>query len=132
MNIAPGEIGAAAAPLNRARSMPAGFYTDPGIFHRERERIFLKHWFFLCRDDQLPNVGDYRSFDTPGGPIVLVRSRDGRLRCFANCCRCEDVGILERQQRALRSVLYRPGPLSWRDDMVQALRLWVLERLDLV
>lgn len=44
----------------------------------------------------------------------------------------EDVGILERQQRALQSVLYRPGPLSWRDDMVQALGLWVLERLDLV
>jgi phenylpropionate dioxygenase-like ring-hydroxylating dioxygenase large terminal subunit len=58
MNIAPGEIGAAAAPLNRARSMPAGFYTDPEIFHRERERIFLKQWFFLCREDQLPNVGD--------------------------------------------------------------------------
>jgi len=54
MNIAPGEIGAAAAPLNRARSMPAGFYTDPEIFRREREMIFLKHWFFLCRDDQLP------------------------------------------------------------------------------
>jgi hypothetical protein len=67
MNFAPGEIGAAAAPLNRARSMSAGFYTDPEIFHREREKIFLKHGFFLCRDDQLPNPGDYRSFDTPGG-----------------------------------------------------------------
>src|SRR5262245_50076776 len=82
MNFAPGEIGAAAAPLNRARSMPAGFYTDPEIFRREREKIFLKHWFFLCRDDQLPNSGDYRSFETSGGPIVLLRSRDGRLRCL--------------------------------------------------
>ena len=95
MNIAPGEIGAAVAPLNRARSMPAGFYTDPEIFHRERERIFLKHWFFLCREDQLPNVGDYRSFDTPGGPIVLVRSRDGRLSCFANYCRHRGSILLE-------------------------------------
>ena len=95
MNIAPGEIGAAAAPLNRARSMPAGFYTDPEIFHRERERIFLKQWFFLCREDQLPNVGDYRSFDTPGGPIMLVRSRDGRLSCFANYCRHRGSILLE-------------------------------------
>lgn len=95
MNIAPGEIGAAAAPLNRARSMPAGFYTDPEIFHRERERIFLKQWFFLCREDQLPNVGDYRSFDTPGGPIVLVRSRDARLNCFANYCRHRGSILLE-------------------------------------
>ena len=68
MNFAPGEIGAAAAPLNCARSMPAGFYTDPEIFRREREKIFLKRWFFLCRDDQLPKPGDYRSFDTPAAP----------------------------------------------------------------
>ena len=95
MNIAPGEIGAAAAPLNRARSMPAGFYTDPEIFRREREKIFLRNWFFLCRDDQLPDPGDYRSFDTPGGPVVLLRSRDGRLRCFANYCRHRGSILLE-------------------------------------
>ncbi len=41
----------------------------------------------------------------------------------------EDVDILERQQRALGSVLYRPGPLSWRDDEVQAIGIWVLDHL---
>jgi phenylpropionate dioxygenase-like ring-hydroxylating dioxygenase large terminal subunit len=83
----PEQIDAALAPLARARSMPAGFYTDPAIFAAERERIFLKDWFFLAREDQLPANGDYRAFDTPGGPILLVRGQDGRLRCFANYCR---------------------------------------------
>lgn len=41
----------------------------------------------------------------------------------------EDVGILELQQKALGSVLYAPGPLSWRDDQVQRIGLWVLDRL---
>ncbi len=41
----------------------------------------------------------------------------------------EDVEILERQQIALGSVLYRPGPLSTRDDLVQQLSLWVLNQL---
>jgi hypothetical protein len=41
----------------------------------------------------------------------------------------EDVGILEKQQKALASVLYRPGPLSWRDDQVQAIGKWVLRHL---
>jgi choline monooxygenase len=41
----------------------------------------------------------------------------------------EDVGILEKQQKALTSVLYRPGSLSGRDDLVQALGKWVVERL---
>ena len=43
----------------------------------------------------------------------------------------EDVDILERQQKALASVLYKPGPLSWRDDHVRAMGLWVLDRLPL-
>jgi phenylpropionate dioxygenase-like ring-hydroxylating dioxygenase large terminal subunit len=41
----------------------------------------------------------------------------------------EDVGILERQQRGLGSSLYRPGRLSWRDDLVHAVHRWVMERI---
>ena len=41
----------------------------------------------------------------------------------------EDVGIPEKQQRGLGSVLYRPGRLSWRDDLVQAVHSRVMARL---
>jgi phenylpropionate dioxygenase-like ring-hydroxylating dioxygenase large terminal subunit len=41
----------------------------------------------------------------------------------------EDVGMLERQQRALASPLYRPGRLSWRDTLVHEVHCWVLDRL---
>jgi len=41
----------------------------------------------------------------------------------------EDIGVLENQQKALSSVLYRPGPLSGREDQVQAIGMWVLSRL---
>ena len=60
------QLAAAKEPLARARSMPAGFYTDPGVFAAERERLFLKHWFFLTRAEELPTPGDYRAFDSPG------------------------------------------------------------------
>jgi phenylpropionate dioxygenase-like ring-hydroxylating dioxygenase large terminal subunit len=42
----------------------------------------------------------------------------------------EDMGVLEGQQRALSSVLFRPGPLSGRDDMVQAVGRWVVAALE--
>ena len=77
----------ALAPLTRAQSMPSVLYTSPEIFALEREALFLRHWFYLCRSEQLPNPGDYRAFDTPGGPIVLIRGADQQLRCFANYCR---------------------------------------------
>jgi choline monooxygenase len=75
--------------------MPAGFYTDPVIFAAEREALFLKQWFFLCREEELPNPGDFRAFDTPGGPIVLIRGNDGALRAFANYCRHRGSILLE-------------------------------------
>jgi phenylpropionate dioxygenase-like ring-hydroxylating dioxygenase large terminal subunit len=89
------EIDAALQPIARARAMPAGFYTDPAIFAAERAALFLKEWFFLCRAESLPNAGDFRSFDSPGGPIVLVRGADGALRCFANFCRHRGSILLE-------------------------------------
>lgn len=87
----------ALAPLTRAQSMPSVLYTSPEIFALERETLFLKHWVFLCRDDQLPNPGDYRTFDTPGGPIILVRGQDSQLRCFANYCRHRGSLLLKGQ-----------------------------------
>jgi phenylpropionate dioxygenase-like ring-hydroxylating dioxygenase large terminal subunit len=81
------ELAAATAPLSRARSMPAGFYTDPAVFEAEKRHVLLKSWFFLCREDQLGNAGDFRSFDTIGGPLLVIRGRDGVLRAFANFCR---------------------------------------------
>ncbi|HOZ32453.1 MAG TPA: aromatic ring-hydroxylating dioxygenase subunit alpha [Tabrizicola sp.] len=95
MSLDRAEIAAAVRPLNQARSMPAGFYTDPAIFKAEREQVFLKHWFFLTRAEEVPLPGDYRAFDSPGGPIVLIRGNDGSLRCFANYCRHRGSILLE-------------------------------------
>ena len=89
------QVAAALAPLKRARSMPTGFYTSPEIFALERQHILLKHWFFLCREEQLASAGDYRAFDTPGGPVVAIRGTDGVLRCFANYCRHRGSILLE-------------------------------------
>ena len=87
MSMIADQLRAATQPLNEASSMPAGFYTDPEVFRAEREHILLANWVFLARDDQLPQPGDYRSFDTIGGPVLLVRGHDAVLRCFANYCR---------------------------------------------
>ena len=74
------EFAAAKEPLNRARSMPAGFYTDPAIFAAEREKLFLKHWFFLTRSEELPEPGDYVTYDNAGRSYLIVRQDDGSLR----------------------------------------------------
>ena len=75
--------------------MPAGFYTSPEIFAEEVKEIFLKHWFFAGRADEIPLPGDYKAIQTPGGPVALVRGEDGRVRAFANFCRHRGSILLE-------------------------------------
>ncbi|MEZ5776176.1 MAG: aromatic ring-hydroxylating dioxygenase subunit alpha [Hyphomicrobiaceae bacterium] len=104
MRLDPDDIARASAPLSRARSMPAGFYTSPENFAAEKRHVLQKHWFFLCREETLANPGDYRAFDTVGGPIVLIRGRDGVLRAFANFCRHRGSILLEGEGNAKRIV----------------------------
>jgi choline monooxygenase len=110
------QIVQAMAPVNRARSMPASFYTDPAVFEEERRNIFLKQWFFLCREEMLANPGDYRAFDSPGGPIVLIRGQDGVLRCFANVCRHRGSILLEGEGNTASRIICPYHAWSYLSD----------------
>lgn len=75
------------APVRDASAMPAGFYTSDAVFRAEMERIHPRSWFFVGLAGEFPEPGDYRAIETAGGPVILVRDRDGALRAFANTCR---------------------------------------------
>jgi len=78
----------AAAPLERASTIPAPWYTDPRMLELELRTVFRRSWQFAGRLDQLRTPGEYVACDLPGGePVVVVRGEDDRLRGFFNVCR---------------------------------------------
>src|SRR3990172_5094202 len=82
-------------PLLEAENLPAWCYRAPEFHAREVERIFLRSWLFVGRADEIANAGDYVTLDTPGGPVAIVRDREGALRAFANSCRHRGSRLLE-------------------------------------
>ncbi len=98
----PDQLRAATAPVNEASGMPAGFYTSPEFFRLEVDHILRRRWIFTCRDEMLAGRGDFRTFDTVGGPVVLVRGDDGRLRAFADFCRHRGSILVEGEGSARR------------------------------
>ena len=74
-------------PLLEASTLPSWCYTDPRFFQRETERIFKRCWHFVCREDEIANVGDYVTYSGAGGPAVIIRGVDRRIRAFYNACR---------------------------------------------
>ena len=67
--------------------IPDWIYTDPGIYEREKERIFLgPHWNYVGLECEAPEPGDYfRSYVGPF-PVVVARDGDGEIHVFENRC----------------------------------------------
>ena len=76
-----------APALARGETLPAGWYTDGGIYALERERIFRRAWQYVGLTEQLASPGDFLTATVGDVPVVVVKGNDGQIRAFANVCR---------------------------------------------
>ena len=91
-------------PLLEASTLPPHCYTSEKFYRREIERVFLSHWQFVGRSEQLAAEGDYFCHDGPGGPIILLRGADGSIRAHANSCRHRGARLLDGEGKCKRIV----------------------------
>lgn len=82
------------APLERASTIPATWYTDERIFQRELQTVFSQSWQRAARVDQLQKSGDYVTADIGDEPIVVVRGSDHQIRAFFNVCRHHAAAVM--------------------------------------
>jgi phenylpropionate dioxygenase-like ring-hydroxylating dioxygenase large terminal subunit len=76
------------ASLNEdAFSLPSWIYHDPEFFELEKQTIFRQAWQLVCHISDIPNPGDYHSFDFMGESVIVLRGEDGQIRSFHNACR---------------------------------------------
>ena len=76
-----------AAPLDRALTIPAPYYTDARIAELENRAVFGGSWQVAARLDQLREPGSFVTTVIASEPIVVVRGQDAQLRAFFNVCR---------------------------------------------
>ena len=68
------------------RSLAARYYTDPQVFEAERAGLLARTWQFACHASDIPNPGDYTTFEMAGESLFCIRGRDGEIRTFYNVC----------------------------------------------
>ena len=56
-----------------------------------------KTWTCLGRADELPNPGDYRTYEVGGSGVIVLRDAEGELRAYHNVCRHRGTRILEAE-----------------------------------
>jgi choline monooxygenase len=75
------------APLERAATLPAPWYTDAELYELERSRVFGDSWLVAGRAADVAEPGSFLTADIAGEPILVVRDESGVVRAFANVCR---------------------------------------------
>jgi choline monooxygenase len=80
------DVTALARDLEGGISLPAAWYTDPGLVPIERDRIFRRAWHYAGRAEAVARVGDYVTALVGEVPVVVVRGERG-LGAFVNVCR---------------------------------------------
>lgn len=99
------------ALLNARRpgyALPGGFFTDETLFSVEMEAIFARHWLFVASEPEIPEGGDYRTYQVGPYPIFILRQDDGSIVAFHNTCRHRGARVLQQESGVVGSRLVCP------------------------
>lgn len=87
------------APANwDRRGLPAWAYHSDALTELEKAELFRTHWQIVCHISDVPEPGDFLTFDAVGERALVVRGRDGVVRAFHNICRHRGSRVVAEEQ----------------------------------
>jgi phenylpropionate dioxygenase-like ring-hydroxylating dioxygenase large terminal subunit len=61
-------------------------YYDAAFFQKEVDCVWSRIWQMACREEEIPNPGDYRIYEIVGKSLIVTRTKQGDIRAFFNAC----------------------------------------------
>ena len=66
--------------------IPYARYTSPAFFKREIEQMWPRVWQWACREEHIPEPGDYYVYDIGPYSVIIQRTEAGKIKAFRNSC----------------------------------------------
>ena len=82
--------------------LESGVYTDLERYQRERTAVLAPSWQVICRSSQIPQPGDFITWEGHGETIVVTRRRDGGVSGFHNVCQHRGARIVKEPSGCAR------------------------------
>lgn len=67
-------------------SVGTGRYTDPAFLQLEFERLWSRVWQMAARLDEIPEPGDYTTYDIGDQSVLIVRVDANTIKTYHNFC----------------------------------------------
>ena len=79
-------------------------YLDPEFHRKEVEKVWKKVWQFAGFEEDIPEVGDYFTYEIAGISVIITRSGPGKISAFYNSCLHRATQLVEGEGRAGRFI----------------------------
>lgn len=66
--------------------IPYSRFTDKDFFEAEIDKVWGKTWQWACREEHIPNKGDYYVYDVGPYSAMVVRTTDNQIKAYINAC----------------------------------------------
>ena len=66
--------------------IPTDRYIDPAFAAREYGTLWRKTWQFACREEHIPEIGDYYVYDIGPYSFIVTRVAKNEIRAYYNAC----------------------------------------------
>ncbi len=77
------------------RLIPKERFTSKEWLQKEYDLLWSRVWQWACREEEIPNNGDYYEYKIGDESIIIVRSETGKLNAFHNVCMHRGVRLVE-------------------------------------
>ena len=77
------------------QTLPAWTYTSDAFLELEKRHLFLNNWQLICHSSNIPNPGDYFTFNFFNERLVAVRNESDDINVFHNVCSHRATKLLE-------------------------------------
>lgn len=85
-------------PVERASTLPSGFYTSRDIFELERHAVFGQNWMFAGPKSQLKVPGDFLADQFLSEPYIITLDQSSTLLAHYNVCCHHGMILLKDKQ----------------------------------
>jgi len=82
--------------IEQANGLPNAHYISSEMYALEREHVFFKSWSALAFESDVSKHGDAFPVDFLGVPLLVVRTRDGKINVFQNTCRHRGMILVDK------------------------------------
>ncbi len=90
-------LDASIGEVSAASTLPPSLYTSEDVLAFEKEALYASEWLCVGRAERIPDPGDWFTVTIVGEPLIVLRDKEGAVRCLSAVCQHRAMQVCEGQ-----------------------------------